>query len=91
VPPQQNLLVTVAAGEDSGWTRGMTPRTSYPPPALSTPYRTQIRTAATRIVAGIVGGEMRWRSDLVQALYHGKLHSVGLTPRFAEQKSPFPM
>jgi hypothetical protein len=41
--------------------------------------RARIKTPATGIAAGIVGGEMRWRSDLVQALYHGVLHSVGLT------------
>jgi hypothetical protein len=41
--------------------------------------RARIKTPATRIAVGIIGGEMRWRSDLVQALYHGVLHSVGLT------------
>jgi hypothetical protein len=42
-------------------------------------------------MAAIIDGELSWRSDLVQALYHGELDSVGLTARFAEQKSPFPM
>jgi hypothetical protein len=41
--------------------------------------RARIKTPATRIVVGIIGGEMCRRSDLVQALYHGVLHSVGLT------------
>jgi hypothetical protein len=41
--------------------------------------RARIETAAARIAAEVVDGEMRWRSDLVQTLYHGILHSVGLT------------
>jgi hypothetical protein len=41
--------------------------------------RARIETAAARIAAEVIGGEMRWRSDLVQALYHGILLSVGLT------------
>jgi hypothetical protein len=51
VPSRQDLLVTVAAGEVSGWTRGMVPRMRYLTPALSIPYRAQIGTAAARITA----------------------------------------
>jgi hypothetical protein len=41
--------------------------------------RARIETAAARIAVEVVGGEMRWRSDLVQALYHCELPSVHLT------------
>jgi hypothetical protein len=41
--------------------------------------RARIETAAARIAAEVVGGEMRWRSDPVQALYHCELPSVHLT------------
>jgi hypothetical protein len=49
--------------KNSGWTREMAPRTSYPSPALSDPHRARIRTAATRIAVGIVGSELSWRPD----------------------------
>jgi hypothetical protein len=45
----------------------------------------RIPTSVTRITAEeVVGGEdsLRWRSDLVQALYHGRAHSVHLTAKF---------
>ena len=41
--------------------------------------RARIETAVARIAAEVVGGEMRWRSDPVQALYHCELPSVHLT------------
>jgi hypothetical protein len=41
--------------------------------------RARIEMAAARIAAEVVGGEMRWRSDPVQALYHCELPSVHLT------------
>jgi hypothetical protein len=52
--------------KNSGWTREMAPRTSYPSPALSVPHRARIRTAAARIAAGIIGGELSWRPDPFQ-------------------------
>jgi hypothetical protein len=38
----------------------MAPHTSYPPPALSTPYRERSGTAAARIMAAIIDGELRF-------------------------------
>jgi hypothetical protein len=45
--PRQNSLVTVAAGEDSGWAWVVAPRMGYPSPTLSIPYYARTRTAAT--------------------------------------------
>jgi hypothetical protein len=56
--PRQNLLVTVAASEDSGWAWEMAPRTGYPSPMLSTLYHARIRTTAARIYEQ--RGRRRW-------------------------------
>jgi hypothetical protein len=57
---------------------------------LLTPRRYRL-TPSTNLDAGdtnhggrVVGGEdsLRWRSDSVQALYHGIAHSVHLTTKF---------
>jgi hypothetical protein len=61
---------------NSGWARGMVPRTRYLTPAVSVPYRAQIGTAATRIAAA---SHQRWdffgAGGLIHfgTLYHGTL------------------
>jgi hypothetical protein len=61
---------------NSGWAWEMAPRTGYPSPTLSTPYRPRIRTAVALILAQ--RGRRRWASragNLIhpRALYHGIL------------------
>ena len=49
--PRQDSMVTVAAGEVSGWTQGTVPRMRRLTPPLSISYRARTRTAAARILA----------------------------------------
>jgi hypothetical protein len=48
---RQNSMVTVAAGEVSGWTQGTVPRMRRLTPTLSISYRARTRTAAALILA----------------------------------------
>jgi hypothetical protein len=53
-------MVTVAAGEDSGWTQGTVPRMRRLTLTQSISYRARTRTAAAQILAQ--GGHRRWAS-----------------------------
>jgi hypothetical protein len=74
--------------KNSGWTWEMAPHTSYPSPALSVPHWARIRTAATRITAGIVGGELSWRPDPFQVTVPWESPFSHLKERFAGLFTP---